>query len=96
MDTPSERGERRAHVGIYYQPTLLKTGELLTGNSSSRSLKLFGLKSCGIGYTPFYTARLNRHLMASELLEDWKFDRIIKADNSNGDGYGSVDIFMGP
>lgn len=78
---------------FYYPPTLLETEELLAGNSSSRSLKLFGLKSCGIEYATLidYGKNGKRHPIASELIEDWKFDRIIKAND--GSGEGSVEIY---
>lgn len=85
--------ERKRFFVFYYPPTLKEAGELLAGNSSSRSLKFFGLKSCGIEYATLinYGKDEKRHPIASELLEDWKFDRIIKATDA-GSG-GSVEIY---
>ncbi len=82
---------------FYYSPTLRETEELLADNSTSRAMKMFGLKSCGIEYATLinYGKDEKRHPIASELLEDWQFDRIIKANNVGGsnDDYGSVEIY---
>ncbi len=76
---------------FYYPPTLNETEALLSGDSSSRSLKFFGLRSCGIGYATLINYGIpgeKRHPVASELLKDWRFDRLI-----NGKDDASIEIY---
>lgn len=66
---------------FYYPPTLQETEELLAGNSSSKSLKFFGLKSCGIKYATLinYGGLPDKTPSpAKQVVQDFRFDRIIK------------------
>lgn len=82
---------------FYYPPTLKETGELLAGNSSSRSMGMFGLKSCGIEHATLINYGLpneKRHPVASQLVRDWNLEKLVKV---GGGGAGaSIEIYAAP
>lgn len=82
--------ELRRFFVFYYPPTLQETEDLLADNSSSMSLKFFGLRSCGIGYATLINYGLTdeKPHPARQLVQDSQFNRLIKGKSGS-----SVEIY---
>lgn len=75
---------------FYYPPTGREIMELLADNSSSRSLRFFGLQSCGIEYATLtnYGFPEKTPNPAKQVVQDFRFDRIIKGKDGS-----SIEIY---